>query len=126
MFKSKTKLGSICLAALCLVALGAASFAQRHYMMAAALRPEVKINLSASVEREDKLVPVEQAQVVKQGETLDWTINSENAGNGAALDYKAVGHVPAGMSFVAGSAKAEGSAKVVYSIDAGKHYSATP
>jgi len=37
-----------------------------------------------------------------------------------------VGHIPCGMTFVAGSANAEGNAKAVYSIDGGKSYSAQP
>lgn len=128
MLKSKTNLGSKALAVLCLLALGGvAVLAQRqHMMIAAALRPEVKINLSAAVERDNGLVPVEKAQIVKQGEVLDWTIDSANAGNGPALNYKAVSRIPAGTSFIAGSAKGEGAAKVVYSIDGGKTYSINP
>jgi hypothetical protein len=41
------------------------------------------------------------------------------------LNYKAVGHIPHGTEFVAGSAKADG-ASAVYSIDGGKSYSAQP
>jgi uncharacterized repeat protein (TIGR01451 family) len=127
MSKTKMKLGSIGLATLTLLALGgAAGLAQRHLMIASAARPEVKIQLSGTVERDKDLVPVEKAQLVKQGEILDWTIKSENAGNGAALEYKAVGRIPAGTIFVAGSAKAEASAKVAYSIDGGKTYSDNP
>jgi uncharacterized repeat protein (TIGR01451 family) len=121
------KLGSIGLAVLCLFALGAvAGFAQRHFAIAAAARPEVKVFLAAAVERDNTLVPVEKAQLVKQGEILDWTINSENAGGAAALEYKTVSRIPAGTTFIAGSAKAEGSSKVAYSIDGGKTFSAAP
>ena len=123
----KMKLGSIGLAVLGLFALGAvAGFAQRHFAIAAAARPEVKVFLAAAVERDNTLVPVEKAQLVKAGEILDWTINSENAGGGAALEYKTVSRIPAGTIFIAGSAKAEGSAKVAYSIDGGKTYSVAP
>ena len=123
----KMKLGSIGLAVLCLFGLGAvAGFAQRAFVTAAAARPEVKVLLSAAVERDNTLVPVEKAQLVRAGEILDWTINSENAGGAAALEYKTVSHIPAGTSFVAGSAKAEGSSKVAYSIDGGKSYATTP
>ena len=62
----------------------------------------------------------------KSGEVLDWTIVSENSGNADALEYKAVGHIPRGMTFVAGSAKAEGNAKAIFSIDGGKSFSAQP
>jgi uncharacterized repeat protein (TIGR01451 family) len=121
------KLGSIGLAVLCLFALGGVvGFAQRHFALAAAARPEVKVFLAASVERDNSLVPVEKAQLVKAGEILNWTISSENSGGASALDYKTVSRIPAGTTFVAGSAKAEGSTKVAYSIDGGKSYSATP
>jgi uncharacterized repeat protein (TIGR01451 family) len=126
----KMKLGSIGLALLCLFALGGvAGFAQRHFAIAAAAvpaRPEVKVLLAAVVERDNSLVPVEKAQIVKTGEILDWTISSENSGNAAALEYKTVGRIPAGTTFVAGSAKADGSSKVSYSIDGGKSYAAAP
>ena len=126
----KMKLGSISLAVLCFLALGGvAGFAQRHFAIAAAAgaaRPEVKVQLAAAVERDNTLVPVEKAQIVKSGEVLDWTISSENSGGAAALEYKTVGRIPAGMSFVAGSAKAEGSSEVTYSIDGGKTYWAIP
>jgi uncharacterized repeat protein (TIGR01451 family) len=123
----KSKFGSFVFAAVCLLALGSvAGFAQRHFMSAAVARPEVKIELAAVVERDNDLVPVEKANLVKQGETLDWTIKSENSGQAPAFDYKAVGRIPAGTTFVAGSAKVEGAAKVVYSLDGGKSYSASP
>ena len=123
----KMKIGSIALAVLSLFALGAvAGFAQRHFAIAAVARPDVKVSLAAAVERDNGLVPVEKAQLVKAGEILAWTIDSENAGSGAALEYKTVSQIPTGTTFVAGSAKAEGSSKVTYSIDGGKNFSAAP
>src|SRR6266566_3562460 len=123
----KTKLGSFTIAAACLLALGSvAVFAQRHFLAAAVARPEVKVELAAGVERDNSVVSVEKVKLVKQGETLDWTIKSENSGQAPAMDYKAVGRIPAGTTFVAGSALVEGTAKVVYSLDGGKSYSANP
>lgn len=123
----KLKFGSFAFALCCLLALGSAAvFAQRHFMAAAVERPEIKVDLAAAVERDNTLVPVEKASVVKQGELLDWTITSENSGNAAALDYKAVGRIPAGTTFVAGSAKVDGHAQVVFSLDNGKSFSTTP
>jgi uncharacterized repeat protein (TIGR01451 family) len=123
----KSKFGPFMVAAICLLALGSvAGFAQRHFLTAAVARPEIKVELAATVERNNELVPVEKANLVKQGELLDWTIKSENSGAAAASDYKAVGRIPAGTSFVAGSAKVEGSAKVGYSLDGGKSYSTNP
>jgi uncharacterized repeat protein (TIGR01451 family) len=125
MMKSKKKLSVLLLAGLTLLVAGAAGFAQRHYMLINAARPEVKIQLAAMVERDAKLLPLEKSMVVNPGEILDWTIESENSGNAAAIEYKTVGHVPHGTTFVAGSAKADG-AKALYSIDGGKSYSALP
>ena len=113
--------------ALCLLVLGsAAAFAQKKFMMLTAARPVVKVMLAGAVERDNAMVPVEKASLVKSGEILNWTITSVNEGNAPANEYNAVGKVPAGTQFVAGSATAEGSAKVTYSIDNGKTFSATP
>jgi len=112
--------------ALCLLVLGsAAAFAQKKFMLLTAARPVVKVMLAGAVERDDAKVPVEQASLVKSGEVMNWTITSVNEGNAPANEYKAVGKIPAGTQFVAGSANAEGAA-VSYSIDNGKTFSATP
>jgi uncharacterized repeat protein (TIGR01451 family) len=124
MMKSKKRLSAMLMAVLTLMVAGAAGFAQRHFMLNSAARPEVKMVLSAAVER-NSLVPLDNKTVVNPGEILDWTIVSENSGNASALEYKAVGHIPQGTTLVADSAKAEG-AKAVYSINGGKSYSAQP
>ena len=124
MFKSKKKIAAFAIATLSLLTLTAAGFAQKHFMLIAP-RPEVKVQLVGAVERDSNLMPIEKASAVKPGEILDWTINSENSGNAAALEYKAVGHIPRGTELVAGSAKADG-AKAVYSIDNGKSFSEKP
>ena len=125
MLKSKKKFAAISAAALSLLVVGAATFAQKHFMLANALRPEVKMQLSGSVERDSALVALDKSSVVKPGEILDWTMTSENQGTGPALEYKTVGHIPRGTEFVSGSAKADG-AKAVFSIDGGKSFSAQP
>jgi uncharacterized repeat protein (TIGR01451 family) len=124
MFNSKKKIAALTLATLSLLAVTAVGFAQRHLISAIA-RPEVKVQLSATVERDSELVPLEKASAVRPGEVLDWTILSENSGNAAAHDYKTVARIPRGTEFIAGSAKAEG-AKAVYSIDNGKSFSDKP
>jgi len=127
MTKLKTNLRVLPLAAICLLVLGgAAALAQRQLKSVATGRPEVKVILSGSVEREQKKLPLEKAATVNPGEILDWTITSENDGNGPAHDYKTVGHIPKGTVLVAGSASADGSASVVYSIDNGKNFSSQP
>lgn len=125
MFKSKKKIAALTMAMFSLLAVTAVGFAQRHQLMAALARPEVKVQLSAAVERDAELVPLEKASAVKPGEVLDWTVISENSGNAAAHDYKAVARIPRGTEFVAGSAKADG-ARAVYSIDNGKSFSDKP
>jgi uncharacterized repeat protein (TIGR01451 family) len=128
MMKSKKKYSALLLATLTLLVFGAAGFAQRHLLLASAAlinRPDVKLQLSAAVERDSTLVPLDKAAVVNPGEILDWTIVSENSGNAAAREYKTIGHIPRGTTFVADSAKADG-ARTVYSIDSGKSFSAQP
>jgi uncharacterized repeat protein (TIGR01451 family) len=125
MLKSKKKFAAIGIATLSLFVLGAGAFAQKHFMLANAVRPEVKVELSGSVLRESNRVALEKSTVVNPGEVLDWTMTSENSGNAPALNYKSVGHVPRGTELVAGSAKADG-ATAVYSIDGGKSYSPQP
>ncbi|HEX8143457.1 MAG TPA: hypothetical protein VF553_12725 [Pyrinomonadaceae bacterium] len=127
MLKLKRKMRSLVFASLCLVVLsGAAAFAQRQMSFAERGRPEVKVLLTGAVERGGETVPVEKAQSVNPGEILRWTIASANDGNAPAREYRAIGQIPGGTTLVAGSATADGTATVVYSIDNGKTYSATP
>src|SRR5688572_550831 len=109
MFKSKNKIAVLTLATLSLLAVTAVGFAQRHHLIAAIARPDVKVQLSAAVERDSELVPLDKASVVRPGEVLDWTIVSENNGNAVAHNYKAVARIPRGTEFIAGTAKAEGA-----------------
>lgn len=127
MTKLKKNLRVLPLAALCLLVLGgAAAIAQRQLKSAAVGRPEVKVMLSGTVLRDQEKLPLEKVEKVNPGEILDWTITSENDGNAPALSYKTVGQIPKGTTFVAGSATAEGSTTVVYSIDNGQTYSVQP
>jgi uncharacterized repeat protein (TIGR01451 family) len=125
MLKSKKKLSALLMAVMILMLAGVAGFAQRHFMLVNAPRPEVKVQLTAAVERDSKLMPLEKSTVVNPGEVLDWTITSENSGNAAAIEYKTVGEIPRGTEFIAGSVKADG-AKALYSIDGGKSFSPQP
>jgi hypothetical protein len=114
------------LLALCVVALvGGAAFAQRQ-LKAASGRPEIKVELAGAVERGGARLALDKVADVKPGEVLDWQIVSSNEGTGAARDYKAVGHVPAGTVLVAGSAAAETGSVVTYSIDGGQTFSTQP
>ena len=122
--KSRKKI-SAGLAVFVLMIAGAAGFAQRHFMLANAARPEVNVQLAGAVERDSKLTALDKSTVVNPGEVLDWTINAENTGNAPALEYKTVGHIPRGTEFIPGSANADG-ARTVFSIDGGKSYSPQP
>ena len=121
------KVPTLPLAIACLLALGTvAAFAQRQMRAAERNQPQIKVLLSGAVEHGSERLPLEKSEAVKPGELLDWTITSENSGNAPAHEYKAVGQIPRGTQFVAGSATADGSATVVYSIDNGKSFSAQP
>lgn len=89
-------------------------------------RPQVIVNLGGTVDRDNENLPIEKVESVKPGEILHWTITSENQGDGEAKEYKAVGKIPAGTTFVADSAKAQGATEVVYSIDGGKNFAKQP
>jgi uncharacterized repeat protein (TIGR01451 family) len=130
MMKLKNRSRILVLAAVSLLVLsGAAAFARQiaHTRAAAAARPDVKVLLSGAIERATgELVPIEKASTVNPGEILHWTIASQNDGEGAAREYRAVGQIPRGTTLIAGSTTADGTATVVYSIDNGKTFSATP
>jgi uncharacterized repeat protein (TIGR01451 family) len=126
MMRLKKKLGAAPLLALVAVVLvGGAAFAQRQ-LKSAGGRPEVKVELMGSVERAGQRLSLEKVENVKPGEVLDWQIVSSNDGTAEARDYKAVGHIPEGTTFVAGSAAGESGSSVTYSIDGGKTYSTQP
>lgn len=130
--KTKSKLNFMTKLTLALFALsGMVVFAAQNETFSRALniaaaRPDVKIVISGSVERDDRAVSLEDAEAVKSGEVLDWAIASKNEGNGDAQNYRVVGQVPKGTTFVAGSAKGDDAPAVAYSIDGGKNFSAQP
>lgn len=130
MMKLKNRSRIIAVAAASLLVLStAAVFAQRQmaHTRAAAARPDVKVLLSGAIERSTgELMPIEKASTVNPGEILHWTIASQNDGDGAAREYRAVGQIPKGTTLIAGSATADGTATVVYSIDNGKTFSPVP
>lgn len=108
---------------------GMVVFAAQNETISRALnitRPEVRVEISGSVQRDNRAVSLDKVEAVKTGEFLDWTIISVNQGNGDAQNYRVVGQIPKGTSFVAGSAKAEGAPQVVFSVDGGKTFSTQP
>lgn len=130
MTKLKRKFRALPAAILCVLVIGAtaAAVSQSHFLMLRREtgRPEVKVKLAGEVERAGARVAIDKVEAVRPGEILDWTINSVNEGDGSARDYKAIGQVPQGTTFVVGSTIADGSASVTYSIDGGKSFSAQP
>jgi uncharacterized repeat protein (TIGR01451 family) len=127
MKKLSRRFRALPVAVLCLLVVGgAAAFAQRQYNKTQNGRPEIKVVLSGAVERDAARLPVEKVSSVMPGETLDWTITSQNEGNAPAHEYKTVGRIPQGTTFIAGSATADGTASVTYSIDNGQTYAAQP
>jgi uncharacterized repeat protein (TIGR01451 family) len=128
MKRLRNRVPSLLLTAVCLLTLATAvaGFARGHFKSFASARPDVKITLSGTVERDGQKIPVEQASLIKEGEVIDWTISSENSGEAPAQQYKAVGKIPNGMQLVAGSTSSDGAATVTYSIDFGKSFSAKP
>ncbi len=115
-------------ALVCFLAVGstAVAFAGKEMRRRASNgRPEVSVTLDGSVKRDDKVLSVADVETVRPGEILDWAITSENKGTADANDYSALGQIPRGTSFVAGSAQGSGT-KVTYSIDGGKTFAAQP
>jgi len=89
-------------------------------------KPVVKIFLAGFVERNSKQISIANAGAVKPGEVVKFTLNSTNEGTSAAREYRAVGQVPQGTSFVAGSASGDRLTSVSYSIDGGQRFSSRP
>jgi len=93
---------------------------------APAVRPEIKLNLAGTVSRDGKTIAVADAGRVNSDEIIDWTITSVNVGTASAVSHEAVAQIPAGTSFVAGSAQSEVAAAISFSIDNGQTFSAKP
>ena len=108
---------------------GAVVFAANNKTVSRALnlaRPEVKVQISGSVQRNDKAVALDQAVAVNAGELLDWNIASVNDGAGDAQNYRVVGQISNGTTFIAGTARGDESPQITYSIDGGTTFSAQP
>lgn len=89
-------------------------------------RPLVKLFLTGAIERDSKTIAVENAGAVTPGEVVSFTMNSVNEGSAPAREYRAIGQIPRGASFVEGSALAQNSIQVSYSIDDGQKFSSQP
>ena len=125
MLKSRERLSSLLVAAIVVMVATAFVIAQKRFMLRGAARPEINLKLVGSVERDSKLIPLDNSIAVNSGEIVEWVISGENSGNASAQNYKTVGHIPKGTVFIVGSATADG-AKTVFSIDGGKSFSPQP
>ena len=104
-----------------------AAATQAPAMQAVAInRPLVRLCLTGAIERDSKTIAVEKAGPVTPGEVVSFTMNSVNEGSAPAREYRAIGQIPRGASFVAGSALAENTIHVSYSIDDGQQFSSNP
>ncbi len=88
-------------------------------------RPDVKVNMSAIVTRNEKDVSVLDVRAVHAGEILVWNLESVNEGSASANNYQVVGQIPAGTAYVAESAQSAGKAEVTFSIN-GKNFAKQP
>jgi uncharacterized repeat protein (TIGR01451 family) len=98
-------------------------------LASAASRPTVQLKLTGSVVSKSAdgrtlLTPVEK-EAPKSGDTVEYAIAATNVGTAPALKLMPQGKIPAGTSYVEGSAKAQ-RAKVEFSLDQGKTWSASP
>lgn len=108
--------------ALCALALAIAP-------LAAAAKTVVTLTLSGAHVQVNgdgttELVPLER-EAARPGERIRWQLTALNAGDQPARGLVAVGRIPAGTRFIAGSAPNAG-ARVEYSLDGGRTWSANP
>jgi uncharacterized repeat protein (TIGR01451 family) len=89
-------------------------------------RPLVKLLLSGAIERNNNKISVEKAGLVTPGEVVSFTMSSVNEGSAPAREYRAIGLIPQGTTFVAGSALGDNTIQVSYSIDDGQKFSSSP
>ena len=91
--------------------------------------PAVHVALSGSIVSHDAsgehLTPLADRQPAP-GDTIRYTVVTENAGTGAARSLVSSARIPAGTRFDAGSAAASGPASVEFSLDGGKTWAARP
>jgi uncharacterized repeat protein (TIGR01451 family) len=95
----------------------------------ASAKPSVTLKLTGSVvtkavDGKTTLTPVEKV-LPKAGDEIQYDIVASNSGDSPALRLVPVGRIPAGTSYVEGSAKAP-RAHPEFSLDGGKTWSVSP
>jgi uncharacterized repeat protein (TIGR01451 family) len=92
--------------------------------------PSVKVQLQGSYQSSDsaeaKWANLEEGTKVSPGDRILYRVEVSNQGDMAAKNPVAIGPIPAGTKYVAGTATQEASLQVDYSIDGGKTYSSVP
>jgi uncharacterized repeat protein (TIGR01451 family) len=96
----------------------------------AAAAPEVKVNLSGSVQKQSKTgaawVTLENGSQVAPGEQILYKVDLSNRGDREARNPMALGPIPAGTAYVPGSATTGRGLRVEYSVDGGKTFAEKP
>jgi uncharacterized repeat protein (TIGR01451 family) len=82
--------------------------------------------LTGAIERDSRAISVENAGPVKPGEVVSFTLSSTNEGSAPAREYRAIGQIPQGTTFVSGSALTGNNVQISYSIDGGQKFSSNP
>jgi uncharacterized repeat protein (TIGR01451 family) len=95
----------------------------------ASAKPSVTLKLTGSVvtkavDGRTTLTPVDKV-LPKAGDEIQYDIVASNGGDSPALRLVPIGRIPAGTSYVEGSAKAP-RAHPEFSLDGGKTWSASP
>lgn len=95
---------------------------------AIAAPPPLQTTLTANkVERDAKGVEkFKAADKVAPGEIIQYRIDQKNVGNKALAGITAMGPIPAGTQYVAGSARTDVAGEFMVSIDGGKTWSKEP
>ena len=96
----------------------------------AAAAPEVKVNLTGSIQGHSKTgaawVTLQDGSQVAPGERILYKLDLANQGDREARDPMALGPIPAGTAYVPGSATTGSGMRVEYSIDGGKTFAEKP
>ncbi len=93
-------------------------------------KPNVVLKLSGVLVQHnssgaERLTPIEQVEP-KPGDLVRYVIVASNGGSDPAHNLIPRGMIPAGTAFLAGSATSKEPARVEYSLDGGKTWSASP
>lgn len=88
-------------------------------------RPHVNMMMAATIWRDGQEIQPDKAGDIRPGDLVTYTVVSRNDGGVSAKNFRARGRVPAGTTYVGGSALSEG-AELSFSIDGGKSFHARP